>query len=105
MWTQPLFAESVGVSYYPRYGRQLFNTELQVGVEAGKLWLLDGMREEVDADFFNWTAVAQLLNRTAYQGYQWVTTTGVQFQQRRFEGRPAQESSVGFMTLYAGLSQ
>ena len=105
MWTQPLFAESVGVSYYPRYGRQLFNTELQVGVEAGKLWLLDGMREEVDADFFNWTAVAQLLNRTAYQGYQLVTTTGLQFQQRRFEGRPAQESSLVFMTLYAGLSQ
>ncbi len=77
----------------------------QAGVEAGKFWLLDGMREEVDADFFNWTAVAQLLNRTAYQGYQLVTTTGVQFQQRRFEGRPAQESSLVFMTLYAGLSQ
>ena len=105
MWTQPLFAETVGVSYYPRYGRQLFNTELQVGVEAGWLWLLEGMREEVDADFFGWTAVAQLLNRTAYQGYQLVTTTGVQFQQRRFEGRPAQESSLVYMTLYAGLSQ
>ena len=105
MWTQPLFAESVGVSYYPRYGRQLFNTELQAGVEAGQLWLLEGMREQVDADFFTWTAVVQLLNRTAYQGYQLVTTTGVQYQQRRFDGRPSLESSLVFMTLYAGLSQ
>jgi len=105
MWTQPLFAESVGVSYFPRYGRQLFNTELQVGLEAGWLWLLDGTREEVDADFFGWTVVCQLENRTAYQGYQLVGTTGVQFQQRRFEGRPAQEASLIFMTLYAGLRQ
>lgn len=105
MWTQPLFAETVGVTYFPRYGRQLFNTELQVGLEAGWLWLLEGTREEVDADFFGWTGVAQLKNRTAYQGYQLVATTGVQFQQRRFEGRPAQEASLVFMTLYAGLKQ
>ena len=105
IWTQPLFAESVGVSYFPRYGRQIFNTELQMGLEVGRLWLLEGKREEVDADFFGWTAVAQLTNRTAYQGYQLVTTTGVQFQQRRFAGRAPQEASLVFMTLYAGLSR
>ena len=105
MWTQPLFAETVGISYFPRYGRQLFNTELQVGLEAGWLWLLQGVREAVDADFFGWTGVVQLKNRTAYQGYQVVATTGVQLQQRRFEGRAPQEASLVFMTLYAGLSQ
>ena len=105
IWTQPLLAEAVGISYFPRYGRQIFNTELQVGLEVGRLWLLEGKREEVDADFFGWTAVAQLTNRTAYQGYQLVTTTGVQFQQRRFAGRTPQEASLVFMTLYAGLSR
>ena len=105
IWTQPLLAEAVGISYFPRYGRQIFNTELQVGLEVGRLWLLAGRREEIDADFFGWTAVAQLTNRTAYQGYQLVTTTGVQFQQRRFAGRAPQEASLVFMTLYAGLSR
>ena len=105
IWTQPLLAEAVGISYFPRYGRQIFNTELQVGLEIGRLWLLEGEREEVDADFLGWTAVAQLTNRTAYQGYQLVTTTGLQFQQRRFAGRAPQEASLVFMTLYAGLSR
>ena len=105
IWTQPLLAEAVGISYFPRYGRQIFNTELQVGLEVGQLWLLEGKREEVDANFFGWTAVAQLTNRTAYQGYQLVTTTGFQFQQRRFAGRTPQEASLVFMTLYAGLSR
>ena len=105
IWTQPLLAEAVGISYFPRYGRQIFNTELQVGLEVSRLWLLEGRREEVDTDFFGWTAVAQLTNRTAYQGYQLVTTTGVQFQQRRFAGRAPQEASLVFMTLYAGLSR
>ena len=66
MWTQPLMAESVGVSYFPKYGRQLFSTELQVGIEAGRLWLLQGMRAGAERDATSWTACA-LRNQIAYQ--------------------------------------
>ena len=105
LWTQPLFAEQVGVSYFPRYGRQLFNTEIQFGLEAGWFWLLEGTREEVEEDFATWTIVGQLTNRTAYEGYQVVTRTGVQFGARNFDQRADQESSLVFMTVHAGLGR
>ena len=105
MWTQPLLAETVGVSYFPKYGRQLFSTELQVGIEAGRLWLLEGMRPGVESDATSWTGVIQLRNQTAYQGYQIVTRTGAQLQKRNLKGKKGQDASMVFMTIHAGLNK
>ena len=105
MWTQPLMAESVGVSYFPKYGRQLFSTELQVGIEAGRLWLLQGMRAGAERDATSWTGVVQLRNQTAYQGYQIVTRTGGQLQRRNLKGAGSQDASAVFMTVTAGLNR
>jgi hypothetical protein len=105
MWTQPLMAESVGVSYFPKYGRQLFSTELQVGIEAGRLWLLQGMRAGAERDATSWTGVVQLRNQTAYQGYQIVTRTGGQLQRRNLKGAGSQDASTVFMTVTAGLNR
>ncbi len=105
LWTQPLLAETVGVSYFPKYGRQLFSTELQLGIEGGWLWILEGQRPGFEADAFTWTTVVQLRNQTAYQGYQIVTRTGAQLQRRDIEGGPTRESSMVFMTIHAGLSK
>ena len=105
MWTQPLMAESVGVSYFPKYGRQLFSTELQVGIEAGRLWLLEGTRTGAETDATSWTGVVQLRNQTAYQGYQIVTRTGAQLQRRNLKGAASQEASTVFMSVTAGLNQ
>ena len=105
MWTQPLMAESVGVSYFPKYGRQLFSTELQVGIEAGRLWLLEGTRTGAETDATSWTGVVQLRNQTAYQGYQIVTRTGAQLQRRNLKGAASQDASTVFMSVTAGLNQ
>jgi len=105
LWTQPLLAEKVGISYFPRYGRQLFDTEIQMGLEASWFWLLEGEREEIDQDFRSWTAVAQLTNRTAFQGYNLVAQVGLQFNRRHFARRPSQSASLVFMTVNAGLSR
>ena len=103
LWTQPLLAESAGVTYFPRYGRQLFSTELQVGIEAGRFWLLSGRREDVDEDFLQWTLVGQISNRTAFQGYQLVTRLGLQLVHRDFDVGEDQRSSLGFLSINAGL--
>ena len=105
LWTQPLMAEQVGISYFPKYGRQLFATEIQLGLEATRFWMIEGEREEIDQDFWGWTAVAQLTNRTAYQGYQLVARVGLQFNQRNFARRSSQSASLVFMTVNAGLSR
>lgn len=103
LWTQPLFAESTSVNYFPRYGRQIFKTELQLGVELTRFWMLEGRREEVDEDFSGRTFVLQLTNRVGYQGYNVVTRTGMQFSRRNFETSRAQETSLLFITVNAGL--
>ena len=103
LWVQPLMAESVNVSYYPRYGRNLFNTQLQLGLEWTGFWMLDGTREDIDQDFRGRTILAQLTNRVAYSGYQLITRAGVQWIRRRFEDGARQQSSVLFMTVHAGL--
>ena len=103
LWTQPLMAEQVGVSYFPRYGRQLFNTEIQVGLELSRFWLLEGRYEEIDQDFSAWTGVVQLSNRTAYEGYRLTTRGGLQFTRRHFDGRPSQGTSRLFLSILAGL--
>ena len=68
LWTQPLMAESVGVAYFPRYGRQMFNTQLQVGLELSRLSLLEGQSETVREGSKSWTLVSQLTNRVGYLG-------------------------------------
>ena len=45
LWTQPLMAEKSKVAFFSRYGRQIFDTQLQSGLELSKLW--DGGRGAV----------------------------------------------------------
>ena len=103
IWTQPLLAESASVAYFPRYGRQVFSTELQLGLELSRLWLLDGRLEDVEQDYRSWTTVAQLSNRSAYLGYKLVTRIGVQISRKRFDDERTQRVSAFFLTVHAGL--
>jgi len=103
LWSQPLLAERVGVSYFPRYGRQRFKTALQLGLETSRFWLLQGRSEQIDEDFWRWTLIAQLTNRVAYEGYQLVTRTGLRLSAWRFEHRRGQRTNMFFMTMNAGL--
>jgi hypothetical protein len=103
IWTQPLLAESVGVSYFPRYGRQIFRTELQAGLELNWLRLLAGESEEAKEDFNGWTAVGQFTNRVGYLGYQVVARAGLRLGKRRFESGRTQRTSLFFLTINAGL--
>jgi hypothetical protein len=91
------------VTYFPRYGRQRFNTRLQLGLEASQFWLLAGQREEITADFARWTAIVQLSNQVAYEGYQLVTRTGLRFSSWRFEAGRDQRTNMFFLTINAGL--
>ena len=103
LFTQPLFAETTSVNYFARYGRQIFNTEIQLGIELSRFWMLEGRREEVDQDFSGRTFVLQLTNRVGYQGYNMVTRLGVQLSRRSFQRDKAQETSLLFITMNAGL--
>ena len=86
-----------------RYGRQVFSTELQLGLELSRLWLLDGRLEDVEQDYRSWTTVAQLSNRSAYLGYQLVTRIGLQISRKRFDDERTQRVSAFFLTVHAGL--
>ncbi len=103
LFTQPLLAEHTQVGYFPGRGRQLFSTELQLGVERSWFWLLDGTREEVVSDYSSWTWVAQVSNRTAYQGYMLVTRLGMEVQTRQAADQPAPRNSQVFLSVNAGL--
>jgi hypothetical protein len=103
LWTQPLLAEQVGVSYYPRYGRQQFNTVLELGLETSRLWLLQGQRDENKEEFWRWTIIAQLRNGVAYEGYQLVLRTGLRLSSWQFSSGRQQRSNTIFMTINAGL--
>ena len=103
IWTQPLMAESVGVAYFPRYGRQLFNTQLQVGIELSRLNLLEGQSEAVRESSRSWTWVGQLTNKVGYMGYQLVLRTGVRLGNRHLDGGEDERSSLFFLTVNAGL--
>ena len=103
IWTQPLLAETVGVAYYPRYGRQVFNTELQLGLELTWLRLLDGALLDVHDDFNGWTAVGQFVNRVGYQGYQLAIRAGLRLGQRSFADGEQQHTSLFFFSINAGL--
>ena len=103
LWTQPILAERSGVAYFPRYGRQLFASEIQFGLEAGKFWLLDGQFDSADTDFSQFSFIAQLTNRTAYQGYKLIARMGLQLNKRRFARRPSQNETLVFLSINAGL--
>lgn len=103
LWTQPLMAESVGVAYFPRYGRQLFNTQLQVGLELSRLNLIDGQSEAVREGSRSWTWVSQLTNRVGYLGYQIVLRAGLRLGNRHLDGGDDERSSLFFLTINAGL--
>ena len=105
IWTQPLLAENVGVSYFPKYGRQLFSTELQIGIEASRSWMLKNALTDRFREGTWWTGVVQLQNRTAYQGYKVVTRIGMQSQWRRHKVASVQQTSVFFLTMNASLNQ
>ena len=100
---QPLLAERTTASYYARYGRQVFNTELQVGLEANRRWMLEGARHGMDQDHLRWTGLVQLTNRVAYEGYMLVTRAGLRLSQWRFERDRDQRTSMVYMTVNAGL--
>jgi hypothetical protein len=104
LWVQPLLQESSSVTYFTRYGRQLFDTELQVGVELTRFWMLEGMRDEIDQDFRGRALVAQVVNRVGYQGYRLVTRIGLQWSRRSFEQTEDTRSSELFVTINAGLN-
>jgi hypothetical protein len=102
LWAQPLLAEQTTVNYFARYGRQLFATELQVGLEGSRFWMLEGEREEIDQDYTGWALVTQLTNRVGYMGYRLVTRLGAQWQWRDFERDENQHYSMLFVTMHAG---
>ena len=103
LWIQPLLSEQITVNYYPRYGRQLFKTTLQTGMEFTRFWMLQGRREEIDQDFRGWTLVTQLTNRVAYTGYQLVFRAGIRWNRRHFAQGEKQRATSLFMTVHAGL--
>ena len=76
---------------------------MQFGVEASRLWLLDGHLLEAEQDFSSYSGVVQLTNRSAYQGYTLITRIGVLVSERHFETRPDQRSSQVFLSVNAGL--
>ena len=102
LWSQPLLAESTTVNYFARYGRQLFATELQLGLEGSRFWMLEGEREEIDQSYTSWALVTQLTNRVGYMGYRLVTRLGAQWQWRDFDRDDNQHNSMLFVTMHAG---
>jgi hypothetical protein len=103
LWTQPILAEKVGITYYPRYGRQRFNTTLELGLETSRLWLLAGQNEEYKEDFWRWTLITQLRNGVAYEGYQLIMRAGLRLSGWQFAHGRDQRSNSIFMTINAGL--
>jgi hypothetical protein len=103
LWSVPLMAERGRVGYFPRYGRQMFDTELQLGLEASRFWLIEGARPDVDDSYFGWTWLGQLTNRNAYQGYELVTRIGMRLTKRNFAGGISHSSSLFFLAMNAGL--
>ncbi len=97
--SQPLLAEQIGVNYFPRFGRQKFSTELQVGWEMGWIKYLDGMGETQQL----WTLVTQVTNRVAYIGYDLVTRAGLRWGRQPTESGQIQSTSLFFLSVNAGL--
>ncbi|MEW6751657.1 MAG: hypothetical protein AB1505_11885 [Candidatus Latescibacterota bacterium] len=103
MVSQPLLSEGSRVSYFARYGRQVFATEVQLGLEAHRLWLLEGVASEAEEDYLRQTGIGQLTNRVAFQGYRLVTAAGLLYSQWRFPDQRRQTNSTFYLTMTAGL--
>jgi hypothetical protein len=103
LWSNPLMAERVSVGYFPRYGRQKFDTQLQLGVEASRFWLLEGAREEADGSYSDWAWLTQLTNRSVYLGYELVTRIGLRITRRNYAQGAPDRSSLFFLAMNAGL--
>ena len=65
--------------------------------------MLKGQRDDIDQDVRTWTAVVQLTNHVAYQGYRMVTRTGLQWTRRHFELGRSERANLMFFTVNAGL--
>ena len=104
IWSQPLLEEHVTVGYFPGFGRQLFSTEFQVGLERSWFRLLKGHYEHATEHFRSWTLLTQLQNRSAYLGYRLVSRLGLEIGRRQFETRPNQHRSLVFATMHVGLN-
>ena len=96
-------AESVGVAYFPRYGRQQFNTQMQIGLELGQIRLLNGQNEEINQNSHSWNCVMQLTNRVGYLGYDLVLRAGLRLGKNKFENGDNDRTSLFFLTVNAGL--
>ena len=103
LWVQPILAEQVSISYYARHGRQIFDTQLQFGLEWSRFWMLEGRHPAVAEDFMGRTLIIQLTNRVGYLGYQVVTRVGAQWLWRDFAHSEDLRSSMLFMSINAGL--
>ena len=103
LWTQPLMAESTGVNYFPRYGRQQFNTTLQTGLEIGWIRRYGRLEEGLKRQARNWTLVGQISNRVAYQGYNLAVRAGLRFGRVLLEDGGTQRTSLFFLSVNAGL--
>ncbi len=102
MWSLPVFAERTSVNYHAGYGRQLFDSQLQLGIELARFWMLEGQRTGQDQDFTGQTFILQLINRTGYLGYQLVTRAGLQWQRRNLSRSENESASVIFISMNAG---
>ncbi|MBT3341581.1 MAG: hypothetical protein HN712_17595 [Gemmatimonadetes bacterium] len=102
MWSQPVFAERASVNYHAGYGRQIFDSQIQLGFELRRFWMLDGERVDEDQDFLGQTVIFQLINRTGYLGYQLVTRVGLQWQRRNLEHAAKEQASTVFISINAG---
>jgi hypothetical protein len=103
LWTQPLMAESTGVNYFPRYGRQQFNTTLQTGLELGWIRRYGKLDPGLKRRSRNWTWVGQVTNRVAYLGYNLAVRAGLRFGRVILEEGTSQRTSLFFLTVNAGL--
>ncbi|MFA6112326.1 MAG: hypothetical protein WDA75_26500, partial [Candidatus Latescibacterota bacterium] len=105
LWTQPVMAERVGVAYFPRYGRGIYSSELQAGLELSWYRQLagEGERGAAEVDHASWNALCQLVNRNAYQGYTVVARIGLEVGRLHYPDRPTERRSLFFLTVHAGL--
>ncbi|MCC7265656.1 MAG: hypothetical protein IT369_24370 [Candidatus Latescibacteria bacterium] len=103
LWTQPLLAEKTSVSYFARYGRQLLETEMQLGLERSWFDLLHGRYDGVEEGFTSWAFIAQFSNRTAYEGYKLVTLVGFEMSRRTFRHQADQDRNLLFFSVNAAL--
>jgi len=105
LWTQPLLAEGTRVGYYPRYGRGIYDTQLQGGLEWTWLWMLAGQHDDADEDLASRSVVIQVANRVGYLGYNLAAGAGLLLSSYKETGEPRHSASTVFISITAGLRQ